>query len=831
MKFRILGPMEIEGTHGLVDIRAKRLQVIQMLLLVEANRVVPFERLIEALWDENPPNTARAQIHICISRLRRICDRAGLPDIIGTTSAGYILRVPEDQLDLQVFERLVRLARVAAGEGRYLEADDCYRQAIALWRGDTLNVGNSRVLQAFETRLTEQRISVLEEWVDVRLELGVYHDLVGDLTDLVARFPLRERSRAQLMIALYRSGRQAEALEVYRAGRNVLVEELGIEPSEELQRLERDILSGVADLGGATATVPAAVTPTATVPPVIRPVTPHLLPADISDFTGRAEQIALLRRNLLPDRSSGPCEAVPIVTVNGKPGVGKTTLAVHVSHELADSFADGQLFIQLHGLSARPVTAAQALERFLRALGIPGEAIPEGLEERAEAYRQWIADRRILVVLDDAADEEQVRWLLPGSANCAVIVTSRFRLTGIPGAVPVEVDVLSDEQALSLIVKIVGPDMVHAGLNDSLELIALCGRLPIALRIAAARLAARAHWTVGQLVERLKNQSQRLDELAHRGQGVRASLALTYEILSGPARKLLRRLGMLEMGDFADWIAAPLLGTTVAEAVNVLEELVDAQFVEVKRTGNSGQIRFKLHNLIRVYAQERLAQEEQPAERAKVMARALGAWMFMADEAHRREYGGDYALVHGIAERWPLPEHVVKREFDDPIGWYEAERLNIVAAIRQAAANGLHELCWDLAATSVTLFEARRYFDDWRVTHEIALAEARRADNRRGEAVMLCSLGTLHLNQRQFEEAAQRLTLAMQLFGEVGDEHGQWLAMRGVAFLDRMHGRWDAAELHYDEAITGLRKAGDRLAVVQVMSSLAEVHIERGALT
>jgi DNA-binding SARP family transcriptional activator/predicted negative regulator of RcsB-dependent stress response len=824
MRFRVLGPMEIHGSNGPVSVAAQRQRVILMMILVEANRVVPVDRLIEAVWDESPPATAKGQVQICVSMLRKTFADAGLPDFITTSPSGYMCRIPDGELDLHAFEELTRTARKAFTEGQYAEAEERFGQALGLWRGTEFSTGNSRVLQGVEVRLLEQRVSAIEEWADVRLRLGLHHELVNDLSGLVAQFPLRERLRARLMLALYRSGRQAEALEVYRTGRRVLVDDLGIEPGEELRRLERSILAGDPELdvlGPAVLVAPVPAVPAA-------PVTPRLLPTDIPDFTGLDELVEQMRRHLLPGPEAGAVVGVSTVAVSGKAGVGKTTLATHVGHELAGEFPDGQLFVKLNGLAAQPVTASQALERFLRALGVPGKSVPEGLDERAEMYRQCVADRRILVVLDDAADEEQVRLLLPGSPTCAVIVTSRFRLTGLPGVTQVEVGVLENEHAMKMLVKIVGSARIYAELGESLDLISLCGGLPIALRIAAARLAARPHWTVAQFVERLANESQRLDELVHRGFGVRANLALTYEALTEPAKRLFRRLGMLETPDFSGCLAAPLLDTGVGAAEEVLDELIDAQFVDVDRAGQGGQLRYRLHDLIRAYSRERLVQDESQDSRAAAMARLLGAWLFLTEEAHRREYGGDHTLVHGDAPRWPLPDRVLDRELADPIEWYESERFGITAAVRQAAGSGLHELCWDLALTAVTLFEARSYFDDWRTTHEIALAEARRAGNRRGEAAMLYSLGTLRLFEQRFEEAAQRLGPAERIFREIGHRHGQSLALRNLAFLDRIQGRFDAAEARCEQALAGLREAGDRVGEAHALSGLAQIHIERG---
>lgn len=825
MRFRVLGPLEIDGVSGPVNVVAQRQLIILMMMLIEANRVVPVDRLIEAVWHESPPATARGQVQICVSALRKIFADADLPDIITTSTSGYMCRIDSADLDLHVFDDLTRSARKASGEGRLAEADDGFVRALGLWRGTAITSGNSRILEGVEVRLLERRASVVEEWADVRLRLGLNSELISDLSGLVSEFPLREGLRAKLMLALYRSGRQAEALEVYRTGRRVLVDELGIEPGEELRRVEKGILAGDPDLdiswsGSAVAasSVPAF--------PVAQ-VTPRLLPAGIPDFTGLQETVEQMRTHLMGTQGREPTGVAP-VAISGKAGVGKTTLAIHVGHELTGEFPDGQLFVTLNGLAAQPVTASQVLERFLRAMGIHGKSIPEGVEERAEMYRQCVADRRILVILDDAADEEQVQPLLPGSPTCAVIVTSRFRLTGMPGT-HIEVGILDNEDAMKMLVKVVGSARVYAELAESLQLVSLCGGLPMALRIAAARLAARPHWSVAHLTERLAKESQRLDELEHHGLGVRANLALTYEVLTEPARRLFRLLGLVEAPDFPGWVASPLLGTAPAEAEEALDELADAQFVDVDRLGQGPQLRYRLHDLIRAYARDRLVDEESPDSRGAAGARLLGAWLFLMGEAHRREYGGHYTLLHGQGHRWPLPDGVVARELHDPLEWYERERLGITAAVGQAAVSGLHELCWDLAMTAVTLFEVRNYFQDWRTTHEIALGEVRRAGNRRGEAAILYSLGTLSLYQQRFDEAAQRLAVAEQAFKELGDGHGYSLVLRNLAFIDRVHSRYESAESRCQEALGGLRAAGDQIGEAHTLSSLAQISIERCA--
>ena len=819
MWFRMLGSLEMHGPSGEFPIVAQRRQIILMMTLLEANRSVGMDRLMEAVWDDAPPATAKAQVQICISMLRRMLSEAGLPpDIISTTNNGYMVRVPADQLDSLAFADLIRRAYQAVAEHRLSEADEMFHAATGLWRGHGLTTGNSRILRSANVRLVHELVGAVEQWADVRLRLGTHHSLVGYLSELVSHHPLREGLRARLMRVLYQSGQQAEALKVYRNGRRLLVDELGIEPGEELQLLERAILNGAPD----TAPQPVA---TPAVGPMVQ-VTPRLLPTDIQDFTGHAEPIHQLRQHLL-SRDGSP-NSVPVVVLCGKAGVGKTTLATHIGHLLADEFPDGQLFVQLNSLSVQPVTVAQALERFLRALGVAGSVIPERLEERAELYRQLLAHRRVLVVLDDAVDEEQLRWLIPGSAGCAVMVTSRFRLTGQPGVTIVNVPVFDQEQAMQLLTKVVGSDRAYAELSECLRLVELCGGLPIGLRIVGARLASRPHWSIGQFVERITDESQRLHELVYRGLGVRATLALTYQVLSETAQRLFRRLALLEVHDFPGWLAVPLLDTSVHEAEEALDELIDAQFLDVERLDRSGRLRFRLHSLIRTYARERLGHDESPGDRSAALARLLGAWLFFTEQAHRKEYGGDHTLLHGKAQRWAVPDNVIERELIDPIQWYESERHGIVGAVCQAARAGLDELCWDLALTSVTLFEAQSFFDDWRVTHEMALVECRRTGNRRGEAAMLHSLGALRLYEQRFAEASLLLRPAQHIFAEIGDRHGQALVLRNLAFLDRAQGRIGDAARRCEQALPLLRAAGDAVGEAHVLGSIAQIELERG---
>ncbi|MEU8381568.1 BTAD domain-containing putative transcriptional regulator, partial [Streptosporangium sp. NPDC048865] len=488
---------------------------------------------------------------------------------------GYCLRISLEDLDFHRFDTLVREAGNLTRTNP-VAAAVMLRQALALWRGPALGGVASRVLERKALRLDEARLTALESCLDIELELGRHRELVGELTDLVEHTPLRERLRGQLMIALHRSGRQADALETYRMGRARLVNELGLEPGEKLQHLERAIL-----LGDDSLLLAGSARDSATLAPdqpaMLPPITPHQLPADIQDFTGHHDLVGEAEEFLRADGNP----AMPIVVISGRAGAGKSCLAVHVAHRLVKAFPDGQLYRDLLGNQPQSVSVADALGTSLRSLGIPGPAVPGSVEERTAMYRSLLADKRTLVVLEDVVSETQVRALLPGSGSCAVIITSRTRLTGLPGALQLEVDVMDETSSLALIAKVIGADRVTAEPSAALTLIQMAGGLPLALRIMAARLAARPHWSLASMVNRLTDERYRLDELAHGEMVVRKSLLLTYDGMGERARRLLDLLGLAEGETIPYWFAAAVLDGEAHRAVDWMEELVDSRLLDV----------------------------------------------------------------------------------------------------------------------------------------------------------------------------------------------------------------------------------------------------------
>jgi DNA-binding SARP family transcriptional activator len=814
VEIRILGPLEITVDRKRLDLGSRRQQTVLAMLLLDVGRVVSVHRLMEAIYDDDPPATSRAQIQICISSLRRLFSSYGCSGIITTESQGYMFHCDDRQIDAQRFRRLISEARRLRDVGDLEHAVGHYREALALCSGPLEGI-ESRLVRSAVSRLTELQITVNEDCIDLELKLGRHRELVAELTELVERHPLRERLRGQLMTALYRSGRQAEALQVYDHTRETMIQELGLEPNEELRQLQRAILLSDESLN---ATPPPARESTV----VATPGTPRLLPSDIADFTGRDQQVERVQRLLNPAHSQ---LAVPVVVLSGKPGVGKSSIAVHVSHTIAGRFPDGQLYADLHGASSR-VHPKQVLERFLRALGLPGSEIPDGLEERAELYRTMLSERRMLIVLDDVGSESQVLPLVPGYPGCAVIVTSRRRLVGLPGAMSVTIETFEEQQSIKLLERIAGSRRIQAEPEPAAALARLCGHLPLALRIAGARLAGRPNWTVGTLVERLADEARRLDELRYGEMGIRASLTLTYESMSEPARRLLRRLALLNFTEYTDWMAAALLDVPLGQAQDLLDSLCDAQLIEVCCAENTA--RYHLHELTRVFARERVVAEESPAERTQVLTRVLSALLTLAKKAHSMEYGGAYVQVHSSAPLWTPPCEQLESIIGAPMQWFERERATLVAAIQQAARTGLVELCWDLAITSVTLFEGRIYYDDWLLTHEVALQAARLAGNVRGQAAMLYSLGSLHSAEQRFDEARRDFEAAAEMFRAEGNDQGEALAIRDLAFLDRMYGRLTAAETGYRRALEIFRKTEDLAAVAYALHSIARTRLEQG---
>jgi DNA-binding SARP family transcriptional activator len=814
--FRVLGPVELISDGESIPITAGRNEIVLAMLLLEAGRVVSVQRLVDALWAEDPPSTARSQVQICISMLRKLLTGSGA--VLLTRPAGYLVQLPDDSLDLWRYRRLIKAAEDVT-DTRPDESVALYREALGLWRGGACAGVASQIVEQAAIQLNEERWAALEACLELELRLGRHQRVAGELAALVAAEPLRERPRALLMLALYRSGRQADALEVYRAGRQILVEELGTDPGKELRGLEQAILTGASSLDPPERTT--AMVESAQALPL-----PRQLPAAVADFVGR-EDLFLLACKALEPSPATPDEAghVAVVMLTGRGGIGKTAFALQLAHAMRASFPDGQLFAQLRDNGGPATSPVGVLEQFLRSLGVPAPAIPDNAAERTAMFRSYLADRRVLLVLDDAISASQVEPLLPAGAGCGVIITSRVRLPPPPGAAQFEVGMLDGGAALKLLDCVIGPQRTAAEPEATRELVRLCEGLPLALRVAASKVAARGHWRISHMVERLADERRRLDELDLEGASIRATLEFSYRNLADDGRRLLGRLGLLDNADFPAWVCAPLLEMPVTTAEDTLEDLVAAGLADAQ-TASDGTVRYRMHDMIRLFAREKLSEAHPPADRLAALQRYLGCWLALVSEAHRRLLGGDFYLVHGHEPRWLLPGDLTDRLLRYPIRWFHQERAPLVDAILLAARAGLDELCWDLAVTCVTFFELGSYPEDWRQTHEAALAVTRQAGNDRGTAALLHSLG-LRAMSRDLDQSRDYLRQSLELWERLDDPHGRALALHGVANADRLAGNLDAAEDCYVRALRCFEEAEDLAGQASALRGLGQIEIER----
>jgi DNA-binding SARP family transcriptional activator len=818
LSFRVLGPVEVLRSGQPADLTGGTALSVIAGLLVSANQIVSAAGLGRMVWDADGPAHPDAALHSAVSRLRRLLGS----EIVETVGSGYRIRVRPGNLDLLDFRRLTAAAAQESARGAGHAAVGLLDEALSLWRLPVLGNVSSVVLRRdIAPRLTDEYLDAQEIRARLCLRLGQHRRIAAELADLVSAYPFREQLAACLMEALYRAGRQADALAVYERLRRWLADELGVDPSAGLRDLHlRIVRAELAEPGQETRGEPAASPAAGRVP--------RQLPPDVADFTGRGAELSLARELLTAGRD-GARPGPPICVLTGPGGAGKSALAVHVAHQVSAAYPDGQLYADLEGAGERPVAPGEILSRILRALGIAGPQIPPGLDERAALYRSLLASRRMLVLLDNAAGEGQIRQLLPGGPGCAVIVTARSRITGVPGGRLIQLGMLADAEGIELLGRVAGPGRISAEPEQARILVRLSGGLPLALRIVGARLAARPHWLVATMAGRLADGRQRLSELRHGDLDVRASMALSYQGLRPAEQALLRRIGLLEVPDFPAWACAALLDCGLRYAQGLVDGLADAHLLELAGHDTGERARYRCHDLIGDYVRELALAEDPAQERDAALTRAFGALLGLAGHVHRHIIGGDYTILHGRAARWLAadmrPDRIVGAE---PLAWLEGERLLIVAAIRQAAALGLDEFCWDLAWTAVTLFERRGYLDDWLFVQEQALAAARRGGNRRGEAAMLTSLGSRLYYQQELTGAHAMFERGAQLFAEIGDRHGHAIAQQKLAASDMMNGRVDLALARGAQGREAAGQAGDRFLELMFTREMARMHIDRG---
>jgi DNA-binding SARP family transcriptional activator/tetratricopeptide (TPR) repeat protein len=830
MEFRLLGPVEVANDTGSLTLGGAKTRTLLAALLLAPDRVVATDRLVDIIWDDEPPPTARALIQTYVSTLRRAIGDKGT-NIICTRTPGYLVRVGDDSLDWRRFEFFVAQGRSAMAGGRHSEASNAFRAADTLWRGPALGGVRSRILATEAARLDEQRIAVVEARIAADLELGRTDELIGELTVLVGQHPTRTSLRGQLMLALYRAGRTADALAVFRQGRDALIDELGIEPGVELTQLHEAILrSDPALLGPRPEPGPQPTAPEPAPPPddsESRVPAPRQLPPDAADFTGRESLVRELDDVLTGERS-GPVVAALL----GPGGVGKSALAVHVAHRVSAAYPDGQLHVDLRGTTGTPASPAEVLGRFLRALQPDQGPIPDGADERMDAYRTLLSGRRMLIVLDDAANEQQVRPLLPGSETCSVLLTSRSRLAGLAGARLVEVEMLSDEEATALLARVAGGDRIEAAPDAAAEIVASCGNLPLAVRVAGARLATRRQWTPRLLANRLTGERRRLDELSAGDQQVRATMELSFRSLEPAAQKAIRRLGHLGSAVFQSWVVARALDIEIAAAEQVVEQLVDSHLVDYTFVDDTGLVRYRLHDLVRIYAREEAERHESRADLLASTARVVGGWSAILDRF--REHVVDNVTSGAIPLAAPrtggeVDPEVLETALADPRGWLDIEQVSLVLAVERAAEMGLDELAVSVASVLCSSkYALNNVMDLWNRAYQAALAAARDAGNTHGEAVLLAELGQLRYEQDRFADARRCLTDVVERFRDLHDPRGEASALCALGLACREQGYLPEAEHFLAQASVLCQGLADDRATGHCERLIGSVHLERG---
>ncbi|MET7456244.1 BTAD domain-containing putative transcriptional regulator [Streptomyces sp. NPDC005574] len=768
VRFSVLGPVRAWRGEQELDLGSPQQRAVLAALLLRRGRAVPLAELLDAVWGEEQPTAAVSVLRTYVSRLRKLVEpereTAGSRRVVVSVGGGYLIRLPEDGLDLTVFEQRVTEARKLRAAGKLSDAAELLRAALDGWQGAALAGLPGPLAESEGSRLNEERLATLETWLDIEVERGHHSEVVAELIALTGQYPLREQLCRLLMLALYRSGRQAEALAAYRRTRSTLVAELGIEPGTPLQDLRDRILAADATLDALT---PASSAPPAS-PTVVHAARPAQLPADLPTFAGRRAELDRARA-LLSEQDDPPATVV-ISAIAGMAGIGKTTLAVRWAHEVADRFPDGQLYVNLRGFDSTGslVTPNEAIRIFLGALGVPPMRIPVGLDAQTALYRSMLAQRRMLILLDNARNTDHVRPLLPGSPGCLVIVTSRNQLTGLvagEGAHPLPLDQLTPAEAHDLLARRLGTDRLAAEPQATAEIIARCARLPLALAIVAAHAVAHPGFPLGAIAGELRANHGSLDAFVSGDDittDIRAVFSWSYKAVSDPAARLFRLLGLHSGPDISAPAAAALAGLLLREARGLLVELTRAHLLTEHAPG-----RYTLHDLLRVYAAERVHAEETHSEREHAVGRLLAWYLHTADAA--------YPHITPQRRRIPLepmPALCRPLEFtthDQALDWCETERANLVAAIHQAAGSGRPGIAWRLPAVLWGFFHLRSHAHDWIDTARAGLAAARAGDDHRGEAQSLAALGAALRGSGRLDEAVEHFRQAIVAYREQRD--------------------------------------------------------------
>ena len=856
-RFRVLGRLEVELDGRVLELAGRRERTVLAILLLHAGSLVSIEQLIDELWEHDPPRTARQQVYNLLARIRRLLHPAAPEVRVTSREDGYRLDAPRPSIDLLRFLDAIGGAKRHTADGRVREAAGELADAVGLWRGPAFDGLSGRRLRAAAVHLTEQRLSAVERLSGLRLDLDESDLVVTGLLGPVAENPYRESLRANLMSALIRTGRQNEALTVFDQGRRLLAEELGLDPGPRLVELQRLALDA------APPEEPHAETPPepSRVAPADLGSRPCFLPRDVADFVGREPESAAIRSALEADRD----RAVAIVGLWGMGGVGKTSLAVHVAHQLAASFPDGQYFVDLRGFSpgGAPIGAEEALETLLRDSGVPAQDIPAGLDHRSRLWRSRLVDRRVLILIDNAASEEEIRPLFPSTVGSAVILTSRRRLAPREGSRSIRLEPPSAEESRALFELITGADRVEGEQAEVAEVVELCGRLPLAVRIAASLLRDRSAWSAGYLAGRMRPRDDRGRLLRSEGRGIEEIAALACDHLPPPWLRVFALLGGSPCADFDAYACAALAAIPVEEAESALEGLIDNSLLMQREAG-----RYRFHDLVADYARVLWETDFTPPEQAEARDRLID---------HYLRATAEYCAPLAIKPlRFPPSLHAAPRDLarstdpEDGRRRMETELGNVVAVALDAAAAGRHRAVWQLACLAqpylktinygpiggplydraldsakqagdehgagLTLYVSAKialWQENLQLSHDLILqarAASQRAEDHVAELYEEIHLGTVHFEQLDHKSGRARLARARELALAQADEEALSIIANNLAAVHLQFGEYGQARERLSESLAHSKAAHNHNAQTEATTwaNLGHVHHRLG---